>query len=107
MDEESETQTDSGFVMTELYYQGYKQIRVVYQFYELSILFPANTTQTAIYSLLLQGKSYRMTLVPDVNDKSNILHIFSTLNWVDVGLIQAGKISPDPVIVRGKSAVCR
>ena len=35
------------------------------------------------------------------------IYLSSTLNWVDISLVQSGEIPADRVVVRDNSAVCR
>ena len=35
------------------------------------------------------------------------IYLCSTLNWVDISLVQSGEIPADRVVVRDNSAVCR
>ena len=80
-------------VMTDLYY-GNKQMieseRVVYKF-------PQHYCQTADSQREQEARQRSFITI----------YLCSTLNWVDISLVQSGEIPPLRVLVRDDSAVCR
>ena len=71
----------------------------------VNTLINGNEPKSFLLATLLSSQV--MTLIVTLTSSLILFIYFSTLKWVDINIIESGRITGDKVVTSGSSAVCR